>query len=72
MRYLTDSERAALLAYVEFGNSALAAHRLGISESTLRNALHSARRKYDARNTAHLAALLFPALGEFYRLPCDE
>ena len=60
---LTPSEEAAVLAYLAAGSVKAAAHRLGLSASTVSNQIAGARRKAGVDTTAQLVAALGLRLG---------
>ncbi len=54
----TDRELAVVAAVVEAGSEKVTAHRLGLSHSTVKHHLASARSKLGATTTAQLAWIL--------------
>lgn len=60
----TDRELAVVAAVVAAGSEKAAAHRLGLSHSTVKHHLASARSKVGATTTAQLVWMLGPQLPE--------
>jgi DNA-binding NarL/FixJ family response regulator len=58
----TDRELAVVAAVVAAGSEKAAAHRLGLSHSTVKHHLASARYKVGATTTAQLVWILAPRL----------
>jgi DNA-binding CsgD family transcriptional regulator len=58
----TDRELAVVAAVIAAGSEKAAAHRLGLSHSTVKHQLASARSKVGAANTAQLVWILGPRL----------
>ena len=56
------SELRALRAYLEAGSTRLAAERLGIAESTLKNELSTMRSRIGVHNTAQAVLVLYDKL----------
>ena len=54
----TERELAVLAAVIAAGSEKAAAHRLGLSHSTVKHHLASARRKAGVTTTAHLVWIL--------------
>jgi DNA-binding CsgD family transcriptional regulator len=60
----TDREIAVVIAVLDAGSEKEAAHRLGLSHSTVKHHLASARSKVGATTTAQLVWILAPRLPE--------
>ena len=60
----TDREVVVIAAVLEAGSEKEAAHRLGLSHSTVKHHLASARTKVGAATTAQLVWILAPRLPE--------
>ena len=60
----TDRELAVVAAFHGAGSEKAAAHRLGLSQSTVKHHLANARTKVGATTTAQLVWLLAPRLSE--------
>jgi len=60
----TDREVGVLVAALETGSEKGAAHRLGLSHSTVKHHLANARSKVGAETTAQLVWILSPRLPE--------
>jgi DNA-binding NarL/FixJ family response regulator len=60
----TDREVGVVAAVLAAGSEKAAAHRLGLSHSTVKHHLASARSKVGASNTAQLVWILAPRLPE--------
>ena len=60
----TDREIAVVAAVVAAGSEKAAAHRLGLSHSTVKHHLANARSKVGATTTAQLVWILSPRLPE--------
>jgi DNA-binding NarL/FixJ family response regulator len=60
----TDRELAVVAAVVVAGSEKAAAHRLGLSHSTVKHHLANARSKVGATTTAQLVWILAPRLPE--------
>lgn len=60
----TDRELAVVAAVIEAGSEKAAAHRLGLSHSTVKHHLANARSKVGAANTAQLVWILATRLPE--------
>ena len=60
----TDREVAVVAAVLAAGSEKAAAHRLGLSHSTVKHHLANARSKVGATTTAQLVWLLAPRLPE--------
>ena len=60
----TDRELAVVAAVVAAGSEKAAAHRLGLSHSTVKHHLANARSKVGAETTAQLVWILAPRLPE--------
>lgn len=60
----TDRELAVVAAVIAAGSEKAAAHRLGLSHSTVKHHLASARSKVGATTTAQLVWILGPRLPE--------
>ena len=60
----TDRELAVVAAVLEAGSEKAAAHRLGLSHSTVKHHLAKARSKVGARTTAELVWILAERLPE--------
>ena len=60
----TDREIAVVAAVIAAGSEKAAAHRLGLSHSTVKHHLASARSKVGAETTAQLVWMLGPRLPE--------
>ncbi len=60
----TDRELAVVAAVLEAGSEKAAAHRLGLSHSTVKHHLANARSKVGAETTAQLVWILGPRLPE--------
>jgi DNA-binding CsgD family transcriptional regulator len=60
----TDREVTVVAAVLEAGSEKAAAHRLGLSHSTVKHHLASARSRVGAANTAQLVWILGPRLPE--------
>ena len=60
----TDREIAVVAAVIAAGSEKAAAHRLGLSHSTVKHNLASARSKVGATTTAQLVWILAPRLPE--------
>ncbi len=58
----TDREVVVVAAVLEAGSEKAAAHRLGLSHSTIKHHLASARSKVGATTTAQLVWILAPRL----------
>lgn len=57
MTYFTDREIEAVRTYAEVGDIDMAAARMGIAYSTMRNTLQSARWRAEVRSSAQLVYL---------------
>ncbi len=69
----TDRELAVVAAVVAAGSEKAAAHRLGLSHSTVKHHLASARSKVGAATTAQLVWILAPRLpGPVDRAQTDD
>jgi DNA-binding NarL/FixJ family response regulator len=62
--FATDRELAVVAAVIAAGSEKAAAHRLGLSHSTVKHHLASARSKAGATTTAQLVWILGPRLPE--------
>ena len=60
----TDREVGVIAAVLETGSEKAAAHRLGLSHSTVKHHLANARSKVGAETTAQLVWILAPRLPE--------
>ena len=60
----TERELAVVAAVVAAGSEKAAAHRLGLSHSTVKHHLANARSKVGAETTAQLVWILWPRLPE--------
>jgi FixJ family two-component response regulator len=60
----TDREVSVVAAVVSAGSEKAAAHRLGVSHSTVKHHLASARSRVGAETTAQLVWILAPRLPE--------
>ena len=60
----TDRELAVVAAVLEAGSEKAAAHRLGLSHSTVKHHLANARSRVGAETTAQLVWILAPRLPE--------
>ena len=60
----TDRELAVVAAVIAAGSEKAAAHRLGLSHSTVKHHLANARSKVGAASTAQLVWILAPRLPE--------
>jgi DNA-binding NarL/FixJ family response regulator len=60
----TDRELAVVAAVIAAGSEKAAAHRLGLSHSTIKHHLANARSRVGAANTAQLVWILGPQLPE--------
>lgn len=60
----TDREVLVVAAVLEAGSEKAAAHRLGLSHSTVKHHLANARSKVGAKTTAQLVWILAPRLPE--------
>ena len=60
----TDREISVVAAVLATGSEKAAAHRLGLSHSTVKHHLAKARSKVGASNTAQLVWILAPRLPE--------
>ncbi len=60
----TDRETAVVAAVVTAGSEKTAAHRLGLSHSTVKHHLANARSKVGVATTAQLVLILAPRLPE--------
>ena len=60
----TDRELAVVAAIIAAGSEKAAAHRLGLSHSTVKHHLANARSKVGAETTAQLVWILSPRLPE--------
>jgi DNA-binding NarL/FixJ family response regulator len=60
----TDREVSVVAAVLVAGSEKAAAHRLGLSHSTVKHHLANARSKVGARTTAELVWILAPRLPE--------
>jgi DNA-binding NarL/FixJ family response regulator len=60
----TDREVGVVAAVLEAGSEKAAAHRLGLSRSTVKHHLANARAKVGAETTAQLVWILAPRLPE--------
>jgi DNA-binding NarL/FixJ family response regulator len=60
----TDREVGVVAAVLEAGSEKAAAHRLGLSRSTVKHHLANARSKVGAETTAQLVWILAPRLPE--------
>jgi DNA-binding CsgD family transcriptional regulator len=60
----TDREVVVVAAVLESGSEKAAAHRLGLSHSTVKHHLANARSKVGAKTTAQLVWILAPRLPE--------
>ena len=60
----TDRELAVVAAVIAAGSEKAAAHRLGLSHSTVKHHLANARSKVGAETTAQLVWILAPRLPE--------
>jgi DNA-binding NarL/FixJ family response regulator len=60
----TDRELAVVAAVIAAGSEKAAAHRLGVSHSTVKHHLANARSKVGATTTAQLVWILGPRLPE--------
>ena len=60
----TDREVAVVAAVLDAGSEKAAAHRLGLSHSTVKHHLANARSKVGATTTAQLVWILAPRLSE--------
>ena len=60
----TDREIAVVAAVLDAGSEKAAAHRLGLSHSTVKHQLANARSKVGAATTAQLVWILAPRLPE--------
>ncbi len=60
----TDREIAVVAAVLDAGSEKAAAHRLGLSHSTVKHHLANARSKVGATTTAQLVWILAPRLPE--------
>jgi DNA-binding CsgD family transcriptional regulator len=60
----TDRELAVVAAVIAAGSEKAAAHRLGLSHSTVKHHLANARSKVGAATTAQLVWILAPRLPE--------
>ena len=60
----TDREIGVVAAVLVTGSEKAAAHRLGLSHSTVKHHLANARSKVDAETTAQLVWILAPRLPE--------
>ncbi len=60
----TDRELVVVAAVLEAGSEKAAAHRLGLSHSTVKHHLANARSKVGAETTAQLVWILAPRLPE--------
>jgi len=60
----TDREVVVVAAVLEAGSEKAAAHRLGLSHSTVKHHLANARSKVGAETTAQLVWILAPRLPE--------
>jgi DNA-binding CsgD family transcriptional regulator len=60
----TDREVGVVAAVLETGSEKAAAHRLGLSHSTVKHRLANARSKVGAETTAQLVWILAPRLSE--------
>ncbi len=70
-RAATDRELAVVAAVVAAGSEKEAAHRLGLSHSTVKHHLANARSKVGATTTAQLVWILAPRLPETASLACE-
>lgn len=68
----TDRELAVVAAVVAAGSEKAAAHRLGLSHSTVKHHLANARSKVGATTTAQLVWILAERLPEPERLGLDR
>ncbi len=69
----TDREVKVVAAVLEAGSEKAAAHRLGLSHSTVKHHLANARSKVGAETTAQLVWMLAPRLPEpVGRAPTEE
>ncbi len=69
----TDRELAVVAAVIAAGSEKAAAHRLGLSHSTVKHHLANARTKVGAETTAQLVWILAPRLPEPEGMaPIDE
>jgi DNA-binding NarL/FixJ family response regulator len=64
----TDREVVVVAAVLTAGSEKAAAHRLGLSHSTVKHHLATARSKVRAANTAQLVWILAPRLPEPERM----
>ncbi len=62
--FATDRELAVVAAVIAAGSEKAAAHRLGLSHSTVKHHLANARLKVGAETTAQLVWMLAPRLPE--------
>jgi DNA-binding NarL/FixJ family response regulator len=62
--FATERELAVVTAVIAAGSEKAAAHRLGLSHSTVKHHLASARSKVGATTTAQLVWILAPRLPE--------
>ena len=60
----TDRELVVVSAVLEAGSEKAAAHRLGLSHSTVKHHLANARSRVEAETTAQLVLILAPRLPE--------
>ena len=60
----TDREVVVVAAVLDAGSEKVAAHRLGLSHSTVKHHLANARSKVGAETTAQLVWILAPRLPE--------
>jgi len=63
-RHATDREVGVVAAVLVAGSEKAAAHRLGLSQSTVKHHLANARSKSDVATTAQLVWILAPRLPE--------
>ena len=63
--FATDREVVVVAAVLAAGSEKAAAHRLGLSHSTVKRHLANARSKVGAETTAQLVWILGPRLPEF-------
>jgi len=68
----TDREVGVVAAVVAAGSEKAAAHRLGLSHSTVKHHLANARSKVGAETTAQLVWILAPRLPEPEERPADS
>ena len=68
----TDREVGVVAAVLVAGSEKAAAHRLGLSHSTLKHHLANARSKVGATTTAQLVWILAPRLPEPENRPPDD